>query len=554
MNKSQFGVVAYDMQSKSSKKYILALNQQYRADDFEFVRAWDNVDSLMDFTMRDGVPVINELSKILILDSGFNNQEAADDIVENFMSLQETFNNRGINRPYLLYATSNNRVFDIFKTKSTYHGHDTISYDKTRIFSLTRDSNGSLSSHQLENILLGLLDNTAVSIRHDYQDRGDLLQKNFEHTKQSVSNQHITDINAIREQLKHNAHENNIDTGKKTVEELRQEEQDKAYEAHDRTRPQTAVEKVASQVTNNLDNADNNLSPQFQTSNNSSVPVNDNKKITVVDYLKAYQKMPKTALSFSSKLASETGTILFSGRFGSGVTSTIYNIASMYQSYNRHVLIINLDLYDDLIHYYPTFINFYNQKNLQNVFSSHFITVDSICVDIDNNLSIISDYGNMQREQSITDKVRNLKRLVEVAQHNYEIILIDAGPYFNEAYGNISELLDDIIFVSKLDVLPSLDNFSTNRERLNTNVLHYIINHQDKMPGLIISCLDFQANNSEIRKQIKQLNTSLCNCRLISAVMYDKYWDLQLLSQTPYCLQNRINFQQIQYLTQGLIV
>ena len=84
-------------------------------------------------------------------------------------------------------------------------------------------------------------------------------------------------------------------------------------------------------------------------------------------------------------------------------------------------------------------------------------------------------------------------------------------------------------------------------------MLDFIVNNH-KMPGIIVTQLAFQAHNAEIKKQIQNLDTALSNSRFISAIMYDKNWNLQALSEVPYCLQSPYTFNQIQYITQGLVV
>ena len=202
MIKSKFGVVAYDSERKSSKIYLDAFNRQFQQENFDFINAWDSVDSLISLVNDNGVPVINDLNKILILDSGFKNPLSATDVVEDLTSLQEVFANRGVTRPFLLFATTNNRVYDIYKTGASPNGHDLFVYLKTRIFHLTRDSNGSINVAQIANIITGRSDDTALSIRKDYQSRGDLVQNKFEQIKQEATNKNINTLNEIRQQLK----------------------------------------------------------------------------------------------------------------------------------------------------------------------------------------------------------------------------------------------------------------------------------------------------------------------------------------------------------------
>lgn len=562
MNSENFGLIAYDNDRKSSEVYLKAFNQQFNErTNIKFVKVWDSVDSLISYILKTGVPTVNELSKILVLDEGFKNQNAADNMVDKFISLEQMFTTRGVNRPYLLWATTNDRIYDIFKVHSQdrmYNGQDLFIYEKTLVFSLRRNSNGTISMAQLENVVTGRADETALSIRHNYKDRGDMLKENFKQTQEAVNNQQMNSINALREQLKNDAKKNNIQV-EPSREEQKVKQEAEYFKSHERDLPDDPVEQLQARMQQQYGEANDqeledtlNDKEVQQFFNNSDTK--ELKDYSQESFLKAYQHMTKPALDYASKLDIEQATILFTGRFGSGVTSTIYNIATIYALHKRKVLIINLDLYDDLINYFPDFTRFYKQKQLSKVFSSHFVSVDDITVDVNNNISIISDYGRFQREQTVSEKVRSLQRILEYAKHNFDIVLVDCGPYFNETYSSVSEEIDDIVIISTLENLPNLSTFSTQQDLLNTNLLDFIINHANKMPGIIVSKLSFQAHNAEIKKTILNLDTSLSNCRFIAAIMYDKNWNLQIKSQVPYCLQNSYNYNQLQYITQGLVV
>lgn len=559
MNSENFGLVAYNNDRKSSEIYLKAFNQQFsERTNIRFIKVWDSIDSLISFILKSGVPTVNELSKILVLDEGFKSQVEASNMVDKFISLEQMFKTRGVNRPYLLWATTNDRVYDIFKVHAQdrmYNGQDLFIYEKTLVFNLRRNSNGSVSMNQLENVVTGRADETALSIRHNYKDRGDLLKENFKRTQQDVKNQEMDSINALRQQLKNDAKKNNI-TNELSREEQRQQQENKYYNAHDRDIPDDPVEQLQAR-----------MQQQYGASNDQELEdtLNDDQVQKVFEqsqrtdsysqegFLKAYKNMDKPAMNFAAKLDYEQATILFTGRFGSGVTSTIYNVATMYALHKRHVLIVNLDLYDDLISYFPDFIRFYKQKQLSKVFSSHFISVDDVVVDVSSHIGIISDYGRMQREQNVSEKVRSLQRILNFASKNYDIVLVDCGPYFNETYSAANEDINDIVICSTLENLPQLATFSTQKDSLNTNLLDFIVNNH-KMPGIIVTQLAFQAHNAEIKKQIQNLDTALSNSRFISAIMYDKNWNLQALSEVPYCLQSPYTFNQIQYITQGLVV
>lgn len=560
MNNEDFGLVAYDNDRKSSDIYLKAFNQQFneRAN-IRFVKVWDSVDSLISYILKTGVPTVNELSKILVLDNGFKSQNAAADMVDKFISLEQMFVNRGVNRPYLLWATANNRVYDIFKVHANdnmYEGKELLVYQKTLIFNIRRNSNGSVSMAQIENIVTGRADETALSIRHNYKDRGDLLKENFAHTQKAVDNQELDSINALRDKLKQEAKKNDV-APQPAKQEIKQKQEDKFFNKHDRDIPDDPVDQLQARM--QAQHGQANDKELEDTLNDSQVQqfFSEQSKIDPYSqegFLKAYRHMHKPAMNYASKIDEEQATILFTGRFGSGVTSTIYNVATMYALHKRKVLIINLDLYDDLVQYFPDFIRFYKRKSLSKVFSSHFVSVDDIAIDVTYNISVISDYGRMQREQNVSEKVRALQRILQYAKHNFDIILIDCGPYFNETYASSGDNIDDIVIVSTLETLESLPNFSTQQDSLNNNLLDFIINHNNKMPGILVSQLSFQAHNAEIRKKILNLDTSLSNCRFISAIMYDKNWNLQVNSHVPYCLQSSYNFNQIQYITQGLVV
>lgn len=553
MIKSKFGVVAYDSERKSSKIYLDAFNRQFQQENFEFINAWDSVDSLINLVNDNGVPVINDLNKILILDSGFKNPLSATDVVEDLTSLQEVFTNRGVTRPFLLFATTNNRVYDIYKTGSSPNGHDLFVYLKTRIFHLTRDSNGSINVAQIANIITGRSDDTALSIRKDYQSRGDLVQDKFEQIKQEATNKNINTLNEIRQQLKSEAQKDGNQLVK-SKDEMVQEQKDKLFDSHER-KVNNIFDNLKDEIINNQQNQPQTNQQQNQKKvNNIFAHISDEigQEKTDIDLVKYFKNKKLLIQDCWQKLLIEKNVICFAGKTGSGTTSLIANFAKIYSMFNRKVLLINFAENDDITSYFSSFADYYQEKRLNNIFEQPFLNLDEILIQVNQNISIISDLGSNQRSQNILVKTRSAKRIIEIAKREYDLILIDCGQNFNEVYANVNSFVDNLIFVSKFDELTKLDDLTNDKILFEQNILNFA-EKTSKRPGIVVQQILFPTTYHQIKNEIHKLKI-LDRSRLIGEVAFDKYWQLQKQSQIMFCNQNSINYRQIIMLTENLVV
>lgn len=556
------GVVAYDQERKSSTIYQNIINNEFGKEGINCIKAWDNVDALISYAMNDNAIILNTLKRILVLDTGFNNSNDTTRMANEFISLQEVFENKGITNPLLTLATSNNELYDLFKTHTEFKGHATFVYDKTRINVLKKDSNGSISAIDLENILMGRSDETALSIRHDYKDRGTVLSEQFDRIQQQAKKQDTNNaLENLRQQLRNEVPEDKLkeeqekNEHKSQTQKLKEQQRNDVLAAHERFNGNN-LDQLSEQL---KDNSLSNTLVSSKVSDDSSSNTQNRQVYTKDDIVnfndlnKTYKNTKRELIDYSPKLAIEKNVILFTGKTGSGVTSLMYNIANIYRMYNRKVLMINLDEYDDLIKYDNNFIKYYQQKNIHQAFLTNFVNLDDITINLHNNFSIISDYGKLQHEQNYHEKTRNTERILKNAIRLYDLILIDCGNNFNEVYEKISNQVNNIIVVTNVESLDSLDNFSHEQSRLQQNILNFIYQNK-KMPGIVINKLDFKINTNLIENQIKQLKTALNNSRYVGSVLYDKHWNLQINSQVPYCLQSKNKFNKIKYLAERIVV
>lgn len=547
---TKMGIVAYDQNSKSSDIYAKAFSAQFQQDDIEFIHSWDNIDALIAYTSRDGVTTLNELDKIIVLDEGFKNQINAAKMTEDFVSLEETFDNRGVNRPYLAYATTKQEVYDMFKNDETPSGHFLFPYMKTRVFKINKDQNGDVNAADIDKIVTGAADNTALSMRKDYKTHGDLLNERLKDIKNQNSGKDRTNIKNIRENIKQRARDTGINpdsTPKADKNQAVKENENRIFRAHDQ------YENSKIEITPDVKRVMINSEEQVKQAQTTSDETNINNAISTAKKYYQQQKADKyLPLDFSSKLKVDNGAILFSGRQGSGVTSLIYNVYNIYKLFNKSILILNIDQYDDIINYFPKFKQHYKEKNISKTLKTNFISLNDIFVNIDDTNAIISDYGMIQRSYNLTERIANIERIINVAKNQYDIVLIDGGIFFNDILLKAKNSIDNAILVTNYENIYTLDNINDDQQRLNNTILDFEKNHNSI--GIIINKLDFKISDEQITDEILNLKTSLNRSRLVSTILYDKYWNLQLQSHIPYALQNQINFKIMKNIVERMIV
>lgn len=535
MVKVQYGIVAYDDNKKSSKIFEVIFNEQFKDLDVEFVRSWDNVDSLIDFTQTKSVAILNELHKILILDKGFNNQIDATKIVEDFISLQEVFNNRGVTRPYLSFATSNQDVYDIFKKGLPLNGHPVFAYQNTRVFRLSKDSQGQIAISDLEKVVNGDADETALSIRTDYESRSELIAKNLERTKNEARNSQTQTLSDIRKSIFETDDISKINKDKHK-NRANDDEINTVVDAHDK-RPTSVLDNIATKISDEDFNVEDNNQPQTHSelSANDKLARNDKHEnlFEQVSENFASKKSHLQNINLIKKIDNEKSTTLFAGKKGSGTTSLIYNLAAAYEAYDKKVLIINIDQYDDIIQYYPGFKTQYHNKEISNVFKTDFKVLGDIVVEASDNIHIISDIGINQHEQNIDVKTKNLERIISYGKNLYDEILIDGGQYFNEIMISSNNTIDNIVFVTSFDDLENLDTISYDAQKMN-EIIAYFIETKHKTPGIIVTQVEYRINDKTFVNDILSLNSIIDRSRFIGYIAYDKTWKLQKKSSIPY--------------------
>lgn len=539
--KTKMGVVAFDEERQSKEIYKRALNSICEHQDIEFIVAWSNINELMNYIRVEGVPLINSLEKIIVLDEGFPDRRYAKQMVKEFISLQELFNSRGVNYPYLVYATTQQDVYDIFKNNNPVDGHNPLLYNKVRIFRLKTKPDGGFSQGDILNIVTGVVDDTALDITKKIDSNGDILFENLKKVKAEATNGNKDIINQIKEKMKN--------------KEIREELSDKEKQLQETKLQQQKIEedilkphenKVVNQMDLIKENLRNNpIEDNEQTQSNLEIPSHDSLEQNDLDKLlnfykdekKAHFEFPVYTNSLNS-LSDKNKVILFTGRTGSGVTSTIFNFANVLNNIGKKTLIINLDNYDDLIYYFENYKREFDKKDVNNIFEINFLNLDEISVSMKENIDVISNISENQHELNLNEKLYNLQRMLNIGRNLYDYILIDGNNHINEIYDRVSNSLDEIVVCTTLEQLDQLDNFSSSKIKLNDNIIDFILN-KNKYPSILIGKLNFKANNKYLINKIHDLDTSLKHSRLIGSILYDEDWNLQQLSKIPYCLQSK---------------
>lgn len=580
--KERIGIVAYDDVSNDKNKYLLAFKNFYQSSErYEFVIAWSSVQELIGLVQEQGVSTINELNRILIFDAAFEDQINVNNMVNEIVSLEEIFQQRGARLPFLSFCTTNQEVFDAFKLDVSPEGHDLFPYPKTRVHKLEVNQSGGFNMGQLNQVLAGELDASALGIRNDYEGRETFAKRNQENFEKRALNSKAAQIEQI---IKHANNKDNIaqkETAQTKADKLAQEliNRNKTNQENSiNSRQNLAKNTVQNQSNNNIQSNNSNIRPNIEQNNQENVqtrrkikPINieDNihqkilskneallnqdkfktkeKSNDIVTQIRQYsnQLRNKSSLNFDTKLLNDTGVMVVGGLPGSGVSSIVANLGKLYSLINKKVLIVNLSNNDHITRYFHDYHDRYKELNRNQSLITKFRTnISEISVPVENNLELISDSGDIQKAYTIKERLSNLELILR-NMRQYQIVIFLAGENFENVVLNISkEKVDDLIVVSTQDDLKEIQyDLIIDKKKYDAKLKSF-----DKSVGVIINKIQYKTNAYDTSKKIKLLTSPFDRMRLIGLIEYDNEWFTQSESGyllVPRSIKQRFIFEKI---------
>lgn len=514
-------------ETTSADEICKALNTEFSKSQFNFAVGWNTVDDLKYAVKNDGVSIINELSKILVFDSGFSNNIDATSMINKFISLEEIMSMRGVRSPELILATGHQGLYDLFKHELSPEKHELFSYEKTKVVKIEVDETGLFNLSYFHSLLTNSFKNF-LSIKNAYRGREEVAKEELNRLQAQKKNKTASVADRIKAQIKERdaAMQARAEQAKKKADpEEEQAKKDKATQAkmkgvlnHVDDKPNNSTQETGLSTTREFNHGGNQRQQQF---------ADEFQKIRYEMHLTAKETKQKELLNFDSKIYDDTGTILIGGLSQSGTSSTIANLAQYYALMNKKVLIINLSDNDHITRYFKDFIPKYSKLGRKNVFLTNFQKkLSEISIPVKPNIELISDYGLSQKNLTLDERLTNYSRIIRFATE-YDIVLIDTGINFEEVLLRTSmDFLDDVLIITTQDDL----------NEIPIDLVKHPYNFGEKIQhlkhpiGVIVNKIQYQVDNNTLNQAILKLPIPLDSSRLIGAISYQNDWFQQRMS------------------------
>lgn len=504
------------------------LNTQFANSSFNFAVGWDNVDILKASLKKDGVSIINELNKILVFDSGFENNVEAVSMINKFISLEETMSLRGVRSPELLLATSHQGLYDLFKKDTSPEGHELFSYEKTKVVKINVDDNGDFNLGDIQLLITNGFKNF-LSIKNTYRGRENVAQEELKRLQDQKLNKTANVAERIKAQIQ--ARDNKLKEQRKKENELKDpwEEQQKRDKATRAEMKNTFAKDNQAQTSQSSTETGLSTTREFNHggSRQSQQYEDEFQRIRYEMHATAKTTKQKAVLNFDSKIYDDTGKVLIGGLSQSGTSSTVANLAQYYALMNKKVLIVNLSDNDHITRYFKDFIPKYNKLGRKNVLLTNFSkSLSEISVPVKPNIELISDYGLSQKRMSLEDKLTNYSRIIRFSEE-YDIVLLNTGINFEEVLLRTSmNFLDDVLIITTQD---DLNEVPIDLVQQPYNFAQKIQNLKHPI-GIIVNKIQYSVDNDTLSKAILHLPIPLDSSRLLGAISYQNDWYQQRLA------------------------
>lgn len=505
-NKQKIGLVAYDNVSSEENRYLKAFRSYYQDSEYYFQNAWSSIEELQEHIRSQGSATLNELSRIIMFDSAFSNQNDTTRIVNQFVSLEELMDNRNVTKPILSFTTTNQQVFDLFKEDLSPEGHDLFPYKKTKVYRIKSDKDGNFNMGDLNKLLKGQLDDSALAIKNEYQGREAISRQVVEDFKKEKLNQEAAKIDEL--------------LAKKEKEEVKEEIKNEKDKKEYQTDHSEEKEKAILHHTTVVD-----------------VQTQDNQKLK--DQLSSsFRSLRKKSLNlnYDAKIFNDHGTILVGGIPGSGVSSVVANLSMYYAICNKKVLIVNLSNTDHITRYFKDYQDNYHELGRKKVMMTQFSKkLSEISVPVAKNIDLISDFGIVQKSYSEDEMFTNYDRILRLSS-KYDITFILAEENIEKTLEKTNnQYFNDLVFVSTLNDFNDIDvQLFSNLKMFNKK-----INSSNVKPGIIINKIEYYQNQKDLSSKILSMNQPFDSFRLIGYFSYDNEWFTQIESGCPLVPRSR---------------
>lgn len=558
MAQLKYAIIAYDDEKQSKDTYFEAMQAMFMNDDeINFINHWGTVNELVGFINSDGNSAVNQIDRLIVLDNGFQEQDSATQMTEDFTTLEQTMNNSGINHPFLVWLTSNQGVFDLCKKDSKKEEPEILCYERVRVIRLITDSNGNIDNDSLINGIDGTSDKSALSIRKDFISRGERainILKERQDATNNVASQ-TKNLNNISDKLKQLY---NVDD---TTTKDKNKDKDGFRSAYDTMK--NKQDELAHQFQKHTVTAE-----KINVKNNQSSVDTDDAKSNLISQIEANvaNLQPNTRFNLRVKYQAKhhAFAIVVSGKHGVGVSSIVANLAECYACLKQKVLIINGSNNDSLAHFYPQFVNKYQESGRHNVLKdrSNKNGNQTRYIPVTSYIDLMSDIGETQANYTLEERIGGIPTFLLNDNGEHQIVLIDAGENAYQAMKIIGFLnVSAMIFVAdnECNALDDLKYLGNTKQGL-VGLLQTTF--QDKPLGLIVNkCTnqDFlsnrqKMNETNIIKYLPTLAPPFDRLMLLGKIPYYSAWHLQSNLQQRACYFNDEIFDIIMTIAERAVV
>lgn len=553
MAQLKYAIIAYDDEKQSDDVYFETMQALFADDDeIQFINHWGTVNDLINFVNNDGNSAVNQIDRLIVLDKGFQEQDSATQMIEDFTTLEQTFNNTGIDHPFLVWLTGNQGVYDLCSKDAHKQEPLILCYDRVRIIRLITDSNGNIDNDSLINGIDGTSDNTALSIRKDFISRGERA------------------INTLKERQKATqSHASQTQNLNGMASKLRQRYSVQEYSKNDKKQSKDEMEQALDLMHSQQNKLKKELKHKNVEVDENNVSLNSfDENNNLVGQIKDLTKELSLRTEFNLRVKYQTNhhtfTIVVAGKHGSGVSSIVANLAECFAYLNQKVLIINSSENDGITQYFSNFNSLYQENKRHNVLAdrSNKDSNNTRYIPVTSMIDLMSDLGATQANYSIDERIGGLSTFLLNDRSEHQIILIDAGENAYQAIHLIGKInLSSLVFVTNNDFknIEDLMLIGHSKQKLSGTLKTVF---QEQPLGLIVNqctnkdfiSINQRMSEKELNKKIRSLPTPLDRLALLGKIPYYSEWHLQNLIHSRACYFNDEIFDIVMKIAERMVV
>ena len=214
---------------------------------------------------------------------------------------------------------------------------------------------------------------------------------------------------------------------------------------------------------------------------------------------------------------------------GVGKTTTVLNLAGIYSSMNKNVLVVDLDFYSGDI---SASLNVTYDKDIYNLFedlnSNKFDSFDNYVINYNENIDVLSAPKDPRFARKITSKVLDL--ILYKAQLKYDLILIDTNHILTDINLFAFDYSDKIVYM--------INNDSMNLKNMKSMVS--ILNDMNKKNyKIILNESNYKGKNFYNKYDIKNIINKNVNY-IIPSSFYIKNIDKYIIDGEILTLNNKV--------------